>query len=102
MNDSMITGASSSLWTRLWRSQTMTIARFTLRSYIRSWGVLGNIVFIWLLYAVFFLETGSDVKYFYGVAAPGLYILSILSTVVLTQRAMQVRIYLPLARLKSR
>ena len=102
MNDLMITGASSSLWRRLWRSQTMTIARFTLRSYIRSWWVLGNIVFIWLLYAVFFLETGSDVKYFYGVAAPGLYILSILSTVVLTQRAMQARIYLPLARLKSR
>lgn len=96
------TRASSSLWTKLWRSQTITIARFTLRSYIRSWWILGNIVFIWLLYAIFFLETGSDVKYFYGVATPGLYILSILSTIVLTQRAMQARIYLPLARLKSR
>lgn len=102
MSDLVITGTSSSLWTKLWRSQTITIARFMLRSYIRSWWVLGNIVFIWLLYAAFFLETGSDVKYFYGVAAPGLYILSILSTIVLTQRAMQARIYLPLARLKSR
>lgn len=102
MSNLDVTKASSSLWTRLWHGQTITIARFTLRSYIRSWWVLGNIVFIWLLYAAFFLETGSDVKYFYGVAAPGLYILSILSTIVLTQRAMQARIYLPLARLKSR
>ncbi len=102
MSDLDRTGAASSLWTKLWHGQTITIARFTLRSYIRSWWILGNIVFIWLLYATFFLETGSDVKYFYGMAAPGLYILSILSTIILTQRTMQARIYLPLARLKSR
>ncbi|HEY7415713.1 MAG TPA: hypothetical protein VH593_11015, partial [Ktedonobacteraceae bacterium] len=94
--------ASNSFWTTLWHSQTITVARFTLGSYIRSWWILGNIVFIWLLYAAFFLETGSDVKYFYGVATPGLYILSILSAIVLTQRAMQARMYLPLARLNSR
>lgn len=87
---------------RLWRMPTLTVARFTLQSYIRSGWILGDIVIVWLLYAAFFLEFGGNVKYFYDTAGQGLYALAILSTIVMTQRAMQARIYLPLARLSSR
>jgi len=86
----------------LWRTPTLTVARFTLRSYIRSGWILGDIVIVWLLYAAFFLEFGGNVKYFYDTAGQGLYALAILSTIVMTQRAMQARVYLPLARLSSR
>ncbi len=87
---------------RLWRTPTLTVARFTLRSYIRSGWILGDIVIVWLLYAAFFLEFGGNAKYFYDTAGQGLYVLAILSSIVMTQRAMQARVYLPLARLSSR
>lgn len=88
--------------THLWHTPTLTVARFTLRSYIRSGWILGDIVLVWLLYAAFFLEFGGNVKYFYDTAGQGLYAIAILSSIVMTQRAMQARVYLPLARLSSR
>ncbi|HEU5230871.1 MAG TPA: hypothetical protein VFU49_23820, partial [Ktedonobacteraceae bacterium] len=87
---------------KLWHTPTLTVARFTLRSYIRSGWILGDIVLVWLLYAAFFLEFGGNVKYFYDTAGQGLYAIAILSTIVMTQRAMQARVYPPLARLSSR
>src|SRR5437016_532512 len=86
----------------LWRSQAATIARFTLLSYMKSGWILGDIVFLWLLYAIFFLSFGGDVSYFYGTAGPGLAILAVLGTVIMNWRAMQAKIYLPLSRLTSR
>ena len=89
-------------FTQFWRSPTLVVARFTLRSYIRSGWILGDIVFVWLAYAIFFLEFGGNVTYFFGTAGEALGVLSILSTIVMTQRAMSARVYLPLARLTSR
>lgn len=85
-----------------WRLPGMVIARFTLLSYIRSGWILGDIVLVWLLYAIFFLEFGGNVTYFFGTAGQGLGALAILGTVVLVQRAMSARIYLPLSRITSR
>ncbi|HKD76218.1 MAG TPA: hypothetical protein VKB76_12020, partial [Ktedonobacterales bacterium] len=85
-----------------WRLPSVTVARFTLASYIRSGWILGDLIFVWFLYALFFLEFGGDVQYFYGTAGQGLGVLAILSTVVMTQRAFSARVYLPLARLASR
>src|SRR5258708_26314580 len=80
----------------LGRRATVTVGRFTLRSDVRSGWILGDVVFVWLLYAMFFLEFGGDVTYFYGTAGQGLGALAILGTVVMTQRAMNARVYLPL------
>ena len=94
--------SSPHTFTRFWRSPTLVVARFTLRSYVRSGWILGDIVFVWLAYAIFFLEFGGNVSYFFGTAGEALGVLSVLSTVIMTQRAMSVRVYLPLARLTSR
>ncbi len=68
----------------LWRSPTFTIARFMLKSHIRSGWILGDIVFIWFLYAAFFFEFGGDVAYFYGIMNEALSVLAVLSTIVMT------------------
>ena len=100
-SSSLQTPAAFSL-TSLWRSPTLTIARFILKSHIRSGWILGDIVFIWFLYAAFFYEFGGDVAYFYGIMNQTLSALAVLSTIVMTQRAMTARMYLPLSRLSSR
>src|SRR5438270_2579238 len=85
-----------------WRLPSLVVARFTLLSYIRSGWILGDIALVWLLYALFFLEFGGNVAYFFGTAGQGLGALAILGTVVMVQRAMSARVYLPLSRLTSR
>ncbi|HLI08604.1 MAG TPA: hypothetical protein VKV40_18725 [Ktedonobacteraceae bacterium] len=85
-----------------WHWPSVTIARFTLASYVRSGWILGDLIFVWLLYAIFFFEFGGNVAYFFGTAGQGLGALAILSAVVMTQRAMNARVYLPLARITSR
>lgn len=88
--------------TTLWRNPIITVARFALRSYIRSGWILGDIIFVWLLYAALFLEFGGDVAYFFSTTGQGLGVLAILGTIVIVKRSMNARIYLPLARLSSR
>lgn len=85
-----------------WYLPSLTVARFTLVSYMRSGWILGDIVFVWLLYAAFFLEFGGNVAYFYQIAGQGLGALAVLGTIVMVQRAMSARVYLPLSRLTSR
>jgi len=85
-----------------WRLPSLTVARFTLLSYLRSGWILGDIAIVWLLYAAFFLEFGGNVAYFFGTTGQGLGALAILGTIVMVQRAMSVRVYLPLSRLTSR
>ncbi len=85
-----------------WRLPGMTVARFTLLSYIRSGWILVDIVLVWLLYAIFFFEFGGNVAYFYGTSGQGLGAVAILGTVIMAQRALSARVYLPLARLTSR
>src|ERR1700693_5520283 len=79
-----------------WRLPSLTVARFTLVSYIRSGWILGDIAIVWLLYAAFFLEFGGNVAYFFGTTGQGLGALAILGTIVMVQRAMSSRVYLPL------
>ncbi len=102
MNISTTQTTSSGALTRFWRLPTLTVARFTLRGYVRSGWILGDIVFVWLAYAIFYLEFGGNVSYFFGTAGEAMGVLSILSTIVMMQRAMRARMYLPLARLTSR
>ena len=85
-----------------WHWPSITIARFTLASYVRSGWILGDIICVWLLYAALFFEFGGNVAYFFGTAGQGLGALAILGTVVMVQRAMNARVYLPLARITSR
>ncbi|HEY4035570.1 MAG TPA: hypothetical protein VGL94_16555, partial [Ktedonobacteraceae bacterium] len=54
------------VWRRFWRMPTMTVARFTLWSYIRSGWILGDLIFVCFLYTFFFLESSGNVSYFYG------------------------------------
>ena len=90
-------------WRRFWRMPTFTVARFTIWSYIRSGWILGDIIFIWFLYAFLFLEFGGNVSYFYGTVGQGLGILAIMDTVVIVQRSLKTtRLYLPLSHLSSR
>ncbi|HEX4208163.1 MAG TPA: hypothetical protein VHZ51_28955 [Ktedonobacteraceae bacterium] len=97
-----ISNTNQNWWTRLWRSQTMTIARFTLMSHVRSGWILGDIVAIWIIYAVFFVSNGGDTTYFYGTAGPAMGVLAVLGTIVMTKRATRAQMYLPLAKLGSR
>jgi hypothetical protein len=92
----------SSTLTKYWHTPTVTVARFVLLSHFRSGWIIGDLVFIWLLYAVLFLEFGGDVSYFYGTAGQGLSVLAILSTIVILSRSLNARMYLPIARLSSR
>jgi len=85
-----------------WRLPGLTVARFTLLSYMRSGWIIGDIVFVWLLYAIFFFEFGGNVAYFFGTSGQGLGALAIIGPVVMVTRAMNARVYLPLSRLTSR
>ncbi len=90
------------LWARFWRLPALTVARFTLKSYVKSGWILLDIVLIWLFYATFFLEFGGDVSYFFATTNMCMSGLTLLSTIIIIRRAMQARVYLPLARLSSR
>lgn len=88
-----------SMW---WRLPSVTVARFTLTSYVRRGWILGDVIFVWFLYALFFLESSGDVAYFYGTGGQGLDVLAILSTIVIVQWSLNARVYARLARLISR
>jgi hypothetical protein len=91
-----------SLWQAFWRLPSLTIARFTLLSYVRSAWILVDIVLVWLLYAIFFFEFGGNAAYFFGTSGQGLGAVTILGTVIMAQRAFNARLYLPLSRITSR
>lgn len=91
-----------SLLKAIWRLPSLTIARFTLLSYIRSAWILVDIVLVWLLYAIFFFEFGGNTTYFFGTSGQGLAAVTILGTVIMGQRAFNARLYLPLSRITSR
>src|SRR5437879_11873097 len=85
-----------------WRLPSMTVARFTLVSYMRSGWILGDVVFVWLLFAIFFLEFGGNVAYFFGTAGQGFGVLAILGSGVMMPRAEGPPVSLPLLGLVSR
>ncbi len=85
-----------------WQSPSLTVAGFTLMSYIRSGWVFIDILWIGLLYVALFLNFGGTVSYFYNIGGFGLIAITVLSTALMTRREMNARLYLPLARLISR
>jgi hypothetical protein len=85
----------------LWRRPAVTVARFALRSYLRSGWLWGEVVYVLAVFGVFWYYP-SDESYFFSVAGEGLSVLAILGTVVLVRRAMNARVYLTLARLPTR
>lgn len=94
--------AFSHTWASFWHMPSITVARYVLKGYLTIGWILVDIVFVWFLYALLFLEFGGNVSYFFATVGQGLGALAILSTVIMTQRAMSGRVYLPLAHLASR
>lgn len=92
---------STSRLAALGRLPAVTVARFALRSYLRSGWLWGEVVFVLGFFGVFWYYP-SDESYFFSVAGEGLSVLAILGTVVLVRRTMTARVYLTLARLPSR
>ena len=100
-----VQGPSSGLFSALkafWRLPSLTIARFTLVSYIRSGRIYVDILCVVLFYVALFLGFGGNVSYFYNISGFGLLAITILGTALMAQREMSARIYLPFARLGSR
>ncbi len=84
-----------------WRLPAVTFARFTLRSYLRSGWLWGEVVFVLAFFAVFWTYPGTE-DYFFSTAGIGMGILALVGTAIMAHRAMSARVYLPLARLSSR
>src|SRR5258708_3108987 len=85
----------------LWRRPSVTVARFVLRSYLRSGWLWGEVVFVLGVFGVFWYYP-SDESYFFRGGGEALGALAILGPVVRVRRAMTEGVYLPLARLPSR
>ena len=86
---------------RFWHLPSVTIARFTLRGYLRSGWLWGELLFVVAFFAVFWTYPGTE-DYFFSTGGVGLGILALLGTAIMVHRAMSARVYLPLARLTSR
>lgn len=91
----------SSPFVRFWHLPSITVARFTLRSYARSGWLWGELVFVLAFFPVFWTYPGTE-DYFFSTGGVGLCLLGLLGTAIMTHRAMSARVYLPLARLPSR
>src|SRR5579864_1669911 len=91
-----------SWFTRLLASPSLEIARFTLFGYMRSGWILLDIVLIWLIFSVFFSASSVSTNEFFSLASPSLAIEAIVSSIIMTHRAMRANSYLPLSRLSSR
>lgn len=89
------------MWSAFWHLPSVTVARFTLRSYARSGWLWGEVVFVVPFYLVFWYYSGTE-DYFFSTATVGLCLLGLVGTAIMTHRAMNARAYLPLARLPSR
>src|SRR5579885_3329914 len=86
---------------RFWHLPSVVVARFTLRSYLRSgWG-WGEFVFVVAFFLVFWTYPGTE-DYFFSTGGVGLGLLALVGTAIMAHRAMSARVYLSLARLPSR
>lgn len=84
-----------------WHLPSVTMARFTLRSYARSGWLWGEVVFVLVFFPVFWTYPGTE-GYFFSTGTGGLGVLALLGTAIMVHRALGARVYLPLARLPSR
>lgn len=88
--------------TRLWRLPSVTVARFLLMSHLRSGWLWGEAVYVLALFAIFWNPYPGDQGYFFTTGGAGLGALAVIGTAIMTRRALNARVYLPLARLPSR
>lgn len=88
--------------TGLWRSPSMTVARLTLASYLRSGWMWGEFVMVLAFLAILFFPYLESTTYFNGTVTFSLGALAILGPVVMVRQATSARTYLLLARLTSR
>ncbi len=87
--------------TDFWHSQSITIARYTLASYLKSGWYWGEaVIVIGLAFALF--KYPGDLGYFAGLANELLGFVAILGPAILVHRSMSARVYLPVSRLASR
>lgn len=96
------TGPAARAWNAIWRSQTVTISRHIIASYVRGRWLWGELVVVLAFYAFYDLEYPGNMVYFFGTAGEGLGALAIVASAILAFRATRARMYLTLARLPSR
>jgi hypothetical protein len=84
-----------------WHLPGVTVARFTLRSYLLSGWLWGEFVFVLAFFPVFWTYPGTE-DYFFSTGGVGLGVLGLVGTAIMVHRATSARAYLPLARLPSR
>lgn len=90
---------------RRWsQAPSLIVARYTMRSYLRSGWLWTELATALVLYVVFFDYPGTtgDLSYFYGFGGRSLGALAAVGTAIMAHRALGARAYLPLARLASR
>lgn len=88
--------------TRLWRSPSITVARLTLASYLRSGWMWGEFVLVLVFLAALFFPYPENTVYFNGTSTFSLGALAILGPAIMVRQATSARTYLLLARLTSR
>src|SRR6185312_11186277 len=88
--------------TRLWRSPSVTVARLTLASYLRSGWMWGEFVLVLVFLAALFFPYPESTAYFNGTSIFSLGALAILGPAIMVRQATSARTYLLLARLTSR
>jgi hypothetical protein len=93
--------AGGGLFSACWHLPSVTVARFTLRSYLVSGWLWGELVFVLAFFPVFWTYPGTE-AYFFSTGGVGLGLLALVGTAIMVHRAMSARVYLPLARLPSR
>lgn len=86
----------------LWRSPSVTVARLTLASYLRSGWMWGEFVVVLVFFAVLYFSYMENVDYFNSTSSFCLGALAILGPTVMVRQATSARTYLLLARLTSR
>ena len=91
-----------SWFTRLLTLPSLEIARFTIFGYMRSGWILLDIVLTWLIFSVFFSASSVRTNEFFSLASPGMAAEAVVSSIIITHRAMRANSYLPLSRLSSR
>src|SRR5260370_4114848 len=84
-----------------WRSPSVTVARLTLASYLRSGWMWAEFVMVLAFFALLFFPYLESTAYFNGVSIFSLGAIAILGPSIMVRQATSARTYLLLARLTS-
>src|SRR5258708_1040084 len=88
--------------TELWRSPSVTVARLTLASYLRSGWMWSEFVLVVAMFPALYFPFPESTLYFNGTSIFCLGALAILGPAIMVRQATSARTYLLLARLTSR